>query len=159
MVKYILQAKAELENVSEVEPLDTVENPFEYTFKIACGSCHQQHNKLVEINRFEQYEIPGSRGDASFVFKCQDCKKSHSASIERTKEKIVIGEKNNWVTLLNIDARGIEFLDFSPIGQWTCIGQKGSRFNDVDLEDLEWYDFDEDMSQEVSITDVKFQIK
>lgn len=155
MVKFILRGKAELENVTDLEPVDSPEQPFEYQFQIECTRCHTVHSKYVDINVYEKYEMAGSRGEASFVFKCNECKTLHSASVERTKGKIT---SDGWADLLTIDARGIDFLKYRPAGLWTCVGEKGFRFSDVELDDLEWYDFDETTGTEVSATEIQFDI-
>ena len=36
MVKFLLKASAELSNVTGLEPSDTPEHPYEYTFQIEC---------------------------------------------------------------------------------------------------------------------------
>lgn len=159
MVKYFLKASAELDNVTDLQPIDTTENPFEYTFHIQCTSCRQVHGKPVTINRFEKHEMDGSRGEASFVFRCRDCKGEHSASITRTKETVTIEKAGKFVPILEIDARGVEFVEFIPDGQFECRGaETTTRFDDVDLSDGEWYDYDEKANAEVSITDVKWEV-
>lgn len=77
--------------VSGLRPTDTPENPYYYTFRVQCTSCHETHPNWVSFNRFvshppnfsedvltifgiqEQHEIPGSRGEANFVWKCRLC--------------------------------------------------------------------------------------
>lgn len=157
MVKFNLKITAELSNVTDLEPLDSPESPYEYTFKIECTRCREVHPKNVTINRFEQHEITGSKGMASFVFRCLFCRSEHSAQIARTNEKL--SGENSSANILEIDARGIEFLEFYPEGQWTCKGAESpSVFMDVDLEDAEWYDYDDNKAHEVSITNVKWDI-
>lgn len=159
MVKFYLKAKAELENVTDVQPVDTPESPYEYTFIIECTKCREEHNKPVTINRYEQHEITGSRGEASFVFRCKSCKSEHSAQISRTKDKLTTETNNKWVKILEIDARGVEFKKFIPEGRWECVGaESGTKFNEVDLEDLEWHDYDEELKEEVSVVEAEFDI-
>lgn len=159
MVKFYLKVQAELQNVTDVQPVDTPQSPYEYIFKIQCTNCREVHPKPVNINRFEQHEITGSRGEASFVFRCKACKSEHSAQITRTKEKITAEKNREWVKILEIDARGIEFLEFTPEGRWECSGaETTSKFDEVDLEDLEWHDYDEKAQDEVSIVDFESEI-
>ncbi|EEQ38832.1 hypothetical protein EJF18_30327 [Clavispora lusitaniae] len=157
MVKFYLKAKAELSNVTDLEPNDSPSSPFEYTFRIECTKCREVHDKPVTINIFEQHDISGSRGEASFVFRCKSCKSEHSAQIERTKEKI--SASGEWAKLLSIDARGIDFVEFIPDGKWKCAAAESStKFEEVDLEDKEWYDYDDNKGEEVSVTEVEFDI-
>lgn len=159
MAKYFLKLSATLDNVTSLAPLDTPESAFEYVFKIECTKCRTVHDKPVAINRFESHEITGSRGEASFVYKCKECKSEHSASIFRTPKLLEIGTKG-FVQLLEIDARGVEFVEFIPAGIFTVQGaETGTKFVDVELEDGEWYDYDDKAGAEVSITEVSWEIE
>ncbi|KAF4209490.1 hypothetical protein CNMCM8927_005890 [Aspergillus lentulus] len=68
-----LLVSAELTGVTDLRPKDTEEEPYFYTFKVQCTSCREVHPNWVSFNRFEQHEIPGSRGEANFVWKCKLC--------------------------------------------------------------------------------------
>ena len=62
--------------------------------------------------------------------------------------------------ILEVDARGLELEAFKAEGDWTCSGtDSGTKFEGVDLSDGEWYDYDDKAGQEVSITDVKWEIR
>lgn len=159
MAKFFLKVKAELSNVTELGPIDNASSPFEYTFKIECTKCREVHPKPVLINRFEQHDVAGSKGEASFVFRCKACKTEHLAQITRTKELLTEENNGKWVRLLEIDARGMDFLLFVPEGRFACRGlQLSTLFDSVDLEDAEWYDYDEAKGLEVSVIDVEWDI-
>ncbi|CAI5759045.1 unnamed protein product [Candida verbasci] len=158
MVKFLLKLQAELSNVTDLEPVDTVDSPFEYTFQIECTKCRTTHDKNISINRFEKHEISGSRGDASFVFRCKECKNESSATIERTKNVFTIEDKK-WIPILEIDARGIDFQQFIPLGLFKAVGlDTNTKFNDIEIDEGEWYDVDDKNNEEVSITEVKWEI-
>lgn len=54
-----------------------------------------------------------------------------------------------WVGVLTIDQ-----------GEWQAVGaETGTKFSGIDLTDGEWYDYDEKASEEVSITNVKWDIR
>lgn len=115
----------------------------------------------MNINRFESHEIAGSRGEASFVFRCKECKAEHSATLTRTSQTLTVedAEANKSVALLEIDARGVEFLEFLPEGRFAAVGtESGTKFDEVDLEDAEWYDYDDKAGAEVSVTECKWEI-
>lgn len=156
MVKFALKVKAELSNVTDLAPYDEPQDPFEFTFKIQCTNCREERDKPVTINTFEQHDMSGSRGVASFVYKCRMCLSEHAASIAKTNNVITPEENGKWVELLTIDSRGIEFMEFLPQGRFKCRGEVA--FDDVDLEENEWYDYDDEAGNEVSITDVEWDI-
>lgn len=59
--------------------------------------------------------------------------------------------------MLEIDTRGIDFEAFKADGKFQCIGEESNtKFDDVDLEDNEWYDYDEKAGAEVSITNIEW---
>jgi hypothetical protein len=48
----------------------------------------------------------------------------------------------------------------SPQGEWKATGiESSSKFTAIDLTEGDWYDYDEKTSEEVSIKDVKFEIR
>jgi len=51
MVKLALYLKAELGGVTNFSPVDTASDPFLYTFKIICNSCHEVHDSWITIQR------------------------------------------------------------------------------------------------------------
>ncbi|KAL2002845.1 hypothetical protein VTN02DRAFT_5742 [Thermoascus thermophilus] len=154
-----LVLSADLAGVTELRPKDTPENPYFYTFKVQCTSCRETHPNWVSFNRFEQHEIPGSRGEANFVWKCKLCQKTHSASVTAGPNTYEAEGKSEQ-KILDIDCRGLEFTEFKPDGEWEAKGVESSTpFTSVDLSEGEWYDYDEKAGEEVSIREVKFDIR
>ncbi|KAK6202369.1 uncharacterized protein RJT21DRAFT_19213 [Scheffersomyces amazonensis] len=159
MVKFYLKVAATLEGVTNFQPIDTPESPFEYTFTIQCTKCRTTHDKPITINRFESHEISGSRGEASFVFRCKECKSEHSASIIRTNRSLTVDDELKTVPILEIDARGLDLVEFIPDGQFESVGaESGTKFTGFELDDGEWYDYDDKEGAEVSITEVKWDV-
>lgn len=161
-----LTLSAELEGVTDLHFKDSPNESFEFTFKIQCTSCHEIHENPVRINQYETYDIQGSRGEATFVFRCKLCKRESSANLkinnkhfnfEDQLSQLEKGQKFKPVVMVEIDARGIDFVEFIPVGTFVCSAVESSTvFDDVELEDGEWYDYDEKGGNEVSITNVKW---
>lgn len=157
-LKLILNAQ--LENLTGLEPVDTAEQPFEYTFEIQCTACREVHPKEVAINRFERHDIPGSRGEANFVFRCKACKKESNASITRTGKTYDLEDSETDVAVLEIEARGLEFVRFVPDGFFRARGaESGTPFDEIELNDGEFYDYDDNAGNEVSVTEVRWELK
>jgi len=158
MVKLMLSLKADLENVTDLQPAS---DSFEYFFQVECSSCHEKHPKLVGLNRVEEHEISGAKNaTAHFVWRCGFCKRESSAKFEPSfKLKPYSSEKSGqFQPLLVLDCRGLEFTGFDPRGNWKCVGQdSGTVFDDVELEEREWTDYDEKSSLPVGIMDVEGQ--
>jgi len=157
-----LVLSAELEGVTDLIPKDTQEEPYFYTFKVQCTSCRETHPNWVSFNRYEQIDIPGSRGEANFVWKCRLCLKTHTASIIGGPNAFELKDdsKSKSQKIIELDCRGLEFTDFKPEGEWQAKGAESSTvFSNVDLSENEWYDYDEKSGAEVSIKDVTFEVK
>ncbi|KAK1999763.1 DUF866-domain-containing protein [Colletotrichum falcatum] len=157
---FALALTAELTGVTNLRPDDSEGNPFWYTFKVQCTSCREVHDKPVGVSRFDDNEMSGSRGEANFVWRCKNCKRESSASIKAAPAPYSQGEPAKQQKLLEFDCRGLEFTEFVPEGEWLAEGiDSGSKFSAIDLTDGEWYDYDEKAGEEVSIKDLKWEIK
>ncbi|KAJ5587156.1 uncharacterized protein N7459_002921 [Penicillium hispanicum] len=154
-----LVLKAELEGVTALQPTDTEENPYFYTFRVQCSSCRETHPNWVSFNRFEQHEIPGSRGEANFVWKCRLCMKTHTASIVAGPHTYQADEKEKSQKIIELDCRGLEFTEFKPDGEWEAKGTESSTpFTAIDLYEGAWYDYDEKSYEEVSIKEITWSV-
>ena len=94
--------------VNQLRPQDTEDDPYFYTFKVQCTSCREVHPNWISFTRFvrlhlpptsplilgaekdtdklvqEQHEIPGSRGEANFVWRCKLCQVPPLLSLKNT---------------------------------------------------------------------------
>ncbi|GME69391.1 unnamed protein product [[Candida] boidinii] len=70
-----------------------------------------------------------------------------------------IEQNKKRVAILEIDARGLELIEFIPEGLFSCKGAETSTvFEEVDLSEGEWYDYDDRAGEEVSITEISWDI-
>ncbi|KAF2761956.1 DUF866-domain-containing protein [Pseudovirgaria hyperparasitica] len=151
-----LALTAELNGVTDLLPNDTEDNPFFYTFKVQCTSCREIHPNWVT----EQNEISGSRGEANFVWRCKSCKREQSANIKEKPKAYPHSDAAKKQNILEFDCRGLEFVEFKPDGEWTAKGlESGTKFTGIELHEGDWFDYDEKASEEVSITDMKWEIR
>ncbi|KAK1772659.1 hypothetical protein QBC33DRAFT_522113 [Phialemonium atrogriseum] len=157
---YALALTAELVGVTNLRPKDTEETPFWYTFKVQCTSCRETHAKEVAVSRFDTNEMSGSRGEANFVWKCKNCKRESSATIKAAPTPYEQSEPAKRRDILEFDCRGLEFTEFIPEGVWLAEGiDSNSKFTEIELQDGEWFDYDEKAGEEVSIKDIKWEIR
>ncbi|QSZ36332.1 hypothetical protein DSL72_007458 [Monilinia vaccinii-corymbosi] len=149
-----LTLTADLSGVNELIPDDSAEKNFWYTFKIQCVSCRETHPNFININRFEANDMSGSRGEANFVWKCKFCKKESSASVISAPVAYQAASPPTRQKILEFDCRGLE------LGEWLAVGtESGTKFTAIDLGDAEWYDYDDKSGEEVSIKDLKWEIR
>ncbi|KAH7133241.1 hypothetical protein B0J13DRAFT_96689 [Dactylonectria estremocensis] len=157
---FTLALNAELAGVTNLRPDDTEDNPFWYMFKVQCTSCRETHANYVGVNRFDTNEMSGSRGEANFVWKCKNCKRESTASIKAAPVAYKQGEPPKSQKIIEFDCRGLEFTEFKPEGDWLADGlETSTRFTGVELVDGEWYDYDEKANDEVSIKEMKWEIR
>ncbi|KAI9060576.1 DUF866-domain-containing protein [Trametes sanguinea] len=158
MVRLHLSIKADLENVTDLEPAS---DNFEYFFKVKCTSCNEEHPKMVSVNRVEEREVTTGKGStAHFVWRCGLCKRESSAKFDPgEKPKPYSADANGqFASFLTIDCRGLEFVGFDPRGIWKCVGvDSGTVFPEVDLEEGEWVDYDEKASVPVGVSNFESQ--
>jgi hypothetical protein len=155
-----LALTAELNGVTNLRPNDTEESPFYYTFKVQCTSCRETHPNWVSVSRFDKQEVSGSRGDANFVWRCKNCKREHSATIKETPKAYPLTSPPKTQNIIEFDCRGLEFTEFRPEGEWLAEGEEsGTKFSGIELVEEEWFDYDEKSGEEVSITNLKWEIR
>ncbi|MCJ1480348.1 hypothetical protein MMC06_000503 [Schaereria dolodes] len=146
--------------VTDLRPVDTSEEPYFYTFKVQCTSCREIHPNWVNISRFESNELSGSRGEANFVWKCKSCKRESSATIKAPANTFVHASPPKPQNIIEIDCRGLEFTEFKADGEWTAKGLESTTiFPGIDLQEGEWFDYDEKAGEEVSIKDLRWEIR
>jgi len=89
-------------------------------------------------------------------------------------------EKGGRQKVLEIDNRGLEFVEFRPDVRprdnmdreeenidWPCVqgdwqaksSVNATKFAAIDLSEGEWYDYDEKASEEVSVKEIKWEIR
>ncbi|KAF4549143.1 Hypothetical protein D9617_23g005580 [Elsinoe fawcettii] len=155
-----LALTAELEGVTELRPQDTEDSPFYYTFKVQCTSCREVHPNWVSVSRFEKNELSGSRGEANFVWRCKNCKREHSANITDAPKAYEAQSPAKAVNIIAFDCRGLEFVEYKADGDWLAQGaESGTKFEGIDLSEGDWFDYDEKAGEEVSIKDLKWEIR
>ncbi|KAJ9648088.1 hypothetical protein H2201_002372 [Coniosporium apollinis] len=155
-----LTLTAELNGVTDLRPDDTEANPFYYTFRVQCTSCRETHPNWVNISRFESHEQSGSRGEANFVWRCKNCKREHSASVRNPPATYPHSSPPQRRNIIEFDCRGLEFTEFKSEGDWLATGlESNTKFSGIDLSEGEWFDYDEKAGEEVSIKDLKWEIR
>ncbi|KAI5805070.1 hypothetical protein EDC01DRAFT_355869 [Geopyxis carbonaria] len=155
-----LTLTAEMTGVTDLRPIDTEETPFYYMFKVECVSCRETHSNWIGISRFETREMHGSRGEANLVWRCKNCQRESSAVIKTGPNAYDYQEHPKPATILTFECRGCEFNEFKPEGEWQAKGiEKGTPFTAIDLNEGDWFDYDEKTKEEVSIKEMKWEIK
>ncbi|CAF9903385.1 MAG: hypothetical protein GOMPHAMPRED_000222 [Gomphillus americanus] len=91
-----------------------------------------------------------------------------SDRLQRESTATIVGTPNTYKQgspakpqeIIRIDCRGLEFTEFIADGEWSAVGANSStKFSGIELDQGDWYDYDEKVGEEVSIKDLKWAIR
>jgi len=104
-----------------------------------------------------------------------DLQRESTANIKSAPAAYIQTSQPKPMRIFEIDCRGLEFTDFKADvtlflsrgklrwmiwqGEWMAKGfESTTKFSGVDLQEGEWFDYDEKAGEEVSIKDIKWEI-
>ena len=156
MVKISLQIKVQLENVEEIR--GNADEEFRWYLKLKCTSCGEINNSWQYVCLAESLETKGGRGSASMVQKCKICKRENHLDILKEYVKSYGAENDGtFVGVVAFECRGLEPIDFEIRSGWDVCCGSNKIFEDVDLSEKEWYDYNDQNNDSVSITEIEHQ--
>lgn len=158
MVKLAVQISTQLENLAELKPADDCD----FHFKVKCTSCNEVTDKWVVVNRQESFDQSGSRGTANFVYKCKLCSREGSMDFDKSVPYRAYTEDDcgQFHTIAVLDCRGLEPVEYEPREGWTAAAANSKiRWNDVDLTEKDWTEYDEKAAEPVSVTELETRIQ
>ncbi|KAK3821616.1 MAG: DUF866-domain-containing protein, partial [Benniella sp.] len=149
-----LQIKAELENITELVP---AHDDHTWHFKVQCTKCRETDPGFITMNAIETKSLSTGRGEANLVMKCKGCKNEGSASFQ-SKPVAYVPESSKYSTIVKFDCRGLELVGFEAREGWKAKGdESGTVFEDIDLTEGEWVDYDAKSGLPVSISNIECQ--
>lgn len=158
------------ENIKKIYPKDSVESPAEYAFDLVCTSCREANESPIVINGFEKHEMPGSKGEASFLLKCKFCGKDCSVNLnyfedalynepninkDKRKKSGLKSVSDASAAILQLDCRGCDLKQFYLDSIIFNVELSSGKVLECQFDkgENEWYDYDDDAGEEVTITD------
>ncbi|KAJ2754827.1 hypothetical protein H4R27_004538 [Coemansia aciculifera] len=100
--------------------------------------------------------MSGGRDTANMVIKCHFCKRESSLDIAEGPFPYTAENSGSMATILIIDCRGVDIKEFEPRSGWKVTGTESNTvFDEVDLAEMEWYEYDEEAAAPVSIKDIE----
>ena len=170
MVKIGLQIRAQLENITK---LKADGEDFRWYLKLKCVGCGEVPDHWQYVTSTEKTPVKGGRGEANAVIKCKLCSRENSIDIlteSLSSYNHADAQANKFVTIIAFDCRGLEPIEFDPRMGWIANGFKvaeedddtedqetGTTFNDIDLSEKEWADFDEKSGESTFISEFECQ--
>eukprot|EP00806_Schmidingerella_arcuata_P003851 Macronucleus_4492.p1 GENE.Macronucleus_4492~~Macronucleus_4492.p1 ORF type:complete len:168 (+),score=33.81 Macronucleus_4492:1-504(+) len=161
MGRLSLQIRATLENLAGIK----ITPDSDWNFKVKCTNCQELSDNVIYFNLVEKVEIQGSRGTASFIYKCKNCGRSGNIDyVENSLGKYMAEHSEQWLTIATFECRGLEPAEFFPGTSFsalssasdTMFGAEGGR-DPIDLSDGDWADYDEDGEESVGIYEFSSQ--
>lgn len=155
-MKLCLQWRLQLENLEEVVPEG---KDFRWFVKVKCSNCGEV-SKWVYVTEEDTTALKGGRGYANLLIKCKICGRENSVDILKDSVRpYTCDDTGTFKTVVVFECRGLEVTDFDPRSGFSVFGEnKKTTYSDISLTEKEWYEYDENMQQPVSITDFEYKI-
>lgn len=153
MPKYQIQVKAVISNITDILP----SSEFEYKFKLKCSDCREENESESTFAANDQVELLQGRSYSNFVMKCKFCSKVGSLDIVPKTQNALKKDVQEWQNFVVVEGRGWEPVKYIPGDGFMGNGNTGSRF-EIELNELEWTDYDEDAHESVEIMEVETKI-
>ncbi|KRZ20796.1 UPF0587 protein F46B6.12 [Trichinella pseudospiralis] len=152
--KYSLEIKIVTDTVETLEPNN---DNFGWLITVKC-QCGEVSSNWHRIYKEEKFDIPGSRGEANFVRKCKVCGKVGSIDIVDGSISAYDTELGKaWQKVVMFECRGVKPVDFEPGEGWIVTAMTGARYENVDLSEKTWVEYDENTSNAVTIDDINYR--
>ena len=161
MPLFVLYVKADMENCTDFGPMSPASHWWTLDLKQSDGD---EERSGVSVSRSEEVELKGNTSEtANFVMKWSE-KRYCSINVVDVKgltRTVTAEDVENqvFVPLVGFECRGCEPTRWEPGGGYTCRSTKGVRFDDVDLGEGEWMDYDADHDLSVLIENVQHKFE
>ncbi|KAI0985816.1 hypothetical protein GJ496_007032 [Pomphorhynchus laevis] len=160
--------RANLQNVSSLE----VGTDFRWFFKVQCHQCgtiSKTFHPLLPVE--DVYKRKSNVIDAGFSVKCQFCQRVNTVEHIQNSASAYINTDNQWQSIAKFQCNGVSLIDFESVDTWTAISNKNTEFKDIEFKNAkissktnftpgenDWFEYDEEGSVPVGITDLEFRI-
>ncbi|CAF4952560.1 unnamed protein product [Pieris macdunnoughi] len=155
MVKIALQIKASLECI---EKLYTNHPYYQWFLKLKCCSCGEESDKFHDLTEAEKVPQKHNRSETNLLIKCKLCSRENSIDVIEGSNGILTSEdENKFKTIVIFDCRGVELVDFQPKSGWIAEAEdNGKKFEEVDLSEKEWAEYDEKNQNSVGVYELEW---
>uniref|UniRef100_U5EXQ0 Uncharacterized protein n=1 Tax=Corethrella appendiculata TaxID=1370023 RepID=U5EXQ0_9DIPT len=151
MVKIGLQIKATLENIEEIK---TCFPNYRFYLKIRCNNCGEVSDKWHDVIESEKVnEDSRNPNGFNFFMKCKMCSRENSLDIcEGSNASYTQEDSGKFKTIVAFDCRGLEPIEFTPRSGFIISStDNGAKFEDVDLAEDDWTEYDEKNKNSIGI--------
>ncbi|KAJ8274516.1 hypothetical protein COCON_G00091410 [Conger conger] len=139
MVKFGLQFKATLENITNLQP---VGDDFRWFLKLKCGNCGEIPDKWQYVNLMDSVPLKGGGENSIDILK--DTITPYNAE-----------DSDRFKTMVQFECRGLEPVSFQPQAGFVAQGADSKTvFPEINLLEGDWTDYDEKIKESVGIYEV-----
>lgn len=156
MVKIGLQISCTLENIEELRTGPS----FAFFLKLRCNNCGEMDDTWHDICEDERVKQDSRNTKGSnFIIKCKLCSRENSMDVVEGSHGVYTeADSGSFKSLVSFDCRGIEPVEFDPrSGYLVKCSENGQKFEDVEIEDGDWTEYDDKNKNSVSISEFKSQ--
>ncbi|XP_004291014.1 PREDICTED: UPF0587 protein C1orf123 homolog [Fragaria vesca subsp. vesca] len=147
MVLLALQITAELENLTDLQPENGCDDPdFTYLFKLRCQSCGELTQKETALSLSESVPLPVGKGNTNLIQKCKFCGREGTITMVPGRGRPLtqeLSEAGKSTPVMAFECRGYEPVDYVFGGGWKARSLAGTTFDNVDLSEDEFAEYDE----------------
>ncbi|KAJ8969198.1 hypothetical protein NQ314_001869 [Rhamnusium bicolor] len=154
MGKLSLQISATLEGIEEFY---TSHPNYTFLLKIKCSSCGEISDKWHDVTESQTYPGKTGKSENHYIAKCKLCGRENNLDIiPGSNGKYTSDDQGSFKNIVTFDCRGIEPVDFSPSEGWIAkVEDSGNIFDNINLSDKEWVEYDEKSKQSVGIYELE----
>mmetsp|Transcript_12943 Transcript_12943/g.47326 ORF Transcript_12943/g.47326 Transcript_12943/m.47326 type:complete len:167 (+) Transcript_12943:118-618(+) len=152
MVVFVLSMRADVEGVEEIK-----KTPGQQWCLDLKASDSDEERKGVFVSDDEQVELSTGRASANFVMKWPGTSKEASVDVVDLKgvtRSYTRADSGAMVPIVAFDCRGVEPTAWYPQSGFQVVSEKGGVFDDVDLKEGDWTEYDDENDLAVSILEV-----
>ncbi|CAH1993253.1 unnamed protein product [Acanthoscelides obtectus] len=151
MVKITLRIQATLEGIQQLE---TNHPNYNFLLKLKCTSCGEITEKWQDICESLKYPGKTGRSENNYIAKCKLCGRENSIDIiPDSNAPYTNDDQGKFKPIVSFDCRGLEPVEFTPGEGWTIVAESGQIFENVDLTEKEWVEYDTKSQQSVGVFD------
>eukprot|EP00210_Caulerpa_lentillifera_P001403 g1348.t1 len=159
MPLFLLCLKANLDNIARIELAP------DYHFDVTVKNPESEDTRDVVISTEELIPLSTGRATAHFVMKWDKSSKNEATlsvlDVKGVTRVITSDDSDEFVPLIGFECRGLEPVEFRPGVGFIVEGTGGQTWEEVDLSESDWCEFEEATGQSVGIYEIesKFQLR
>ncbi|XP_078428149.1 uncharacterized protein LOC144700585 [Wolffia australiana] len=159
---FLLSFKADLENLTDLQPREGCDDPgYGYFMKLKCENCGEITPKETCLTLSEMVSLPNSRGTANLVQKCKFCGREGSVLMIPGQGKpltLDLSEAQAAAPLMVFECRGFEPIGFLFADGWKARSISGTAF-EIDLSTGDFAEYDEEGECPISVSNLEARFK